>query len=227
MNAFHRTIGFAVLSILAAGCQGFPRSSDPPAPAAHQQEATWSFNRIAVIVDSEPKGLLGRGSGKLVEVDDMFTRALLSKGYAPADRRHLAKLLEERAVVETMGRDEAQEIGKILNVDGLLFVTVTKNTHPHRVKRPSEASSLLGGLVKINVNKGTGKARADDTIYQAEGGISGRLIAVGDAGILWSDREDGSRNGETAEEAQGVLQVLAGRLADRFPSARTDVAATR
>lgn len=227
MESLCRSISLFALILFAAGCQQFGNrgddlSSSTPPPA---QDATWDFKRIAVLVEAAPDSAVRREGGELSLLEDIFTEKLLSKGYSLADRSRISKVLQEQSLQGTIGQDQSRDLGGLLNVDGLLIVTVTKRSRPEKVPGSPPSAGNPGGF-KLSI--GFGKPRTTSPppkgqatyAYEAHAAVSARLLRVEDAGVLWVKTEPGTKQAESQEEAKEVLRETGDRLAAQFPAAR-------
>jgi Curli production assembly/transport component CsgG len=177
-----------VLSPLAC-CE----STKPAAPTAATAAGTdfQKYEKCAVIVSDPDRRV---SEGQQAEVESVFSKALLSRGYRVASRSDVAAALKEINFQQS-GVTEAQaaQIGRMLSVPGIMVVRVTEYA--------TTAHSYQGS-----------------TSYHHACGVDARFIDVATAEIIWqNDGREKSGMLFDSRDARGVLHDAAGKAIREFP----------
>ncbi|MCC6695760.1 MAG: hypothetical protein IT365_09035 [Candidatus Hydrogenedentes bacterium] len=137
------------------------------------------------------------------QLEDEFTRALLQKGYSVASRSDTEQIIRELRFQRESGYTDADaaELGRILNVSGVIIVSVTAND----VSRESNEYTSLDGKSHRTY------------YYQGLGAASARLIEVRSSEILWQGSHSGVLRSEDESSAGNALVLVGGVLAGALP----------
>ncbi len=190
---FSVAIGFSTI-----GCQSLDTIQSGLSGVMHRDQfktgpdfLSLEIRRIAIIAQDD-SGEVSDGGVRMVE--DVFSGHLTGKGYTLAARSDTSAVEDEIGLQRTEMTDaEAAEIGKILQVDAVLVVSVTRFSTS---RRRSEGRWL----------------------YSAEGTIAARLIDLNRDILASGVRSSGPiSTSSTSCRGEAALQSIARGLARSFP----------
>jgi hypothetical protein len=192
---------------MLCGCLG-PRSAASPDFDPKQVAL------VAVLVGDETNGR-AHSSGVNRQIEDVFMRNLLSKGYKLVSRSDIQKLLEEadfqRESALTDG--DVVRIGKMLNVPAILIATVA---------RSHVTSEIRTYTVVVNGRERLEKQR----VYIGYATVGARLVDVETAQVLWVSSRSGSSVLAENQQTDSVIESIATGIARTIPD-RSETKAKR
>lgn len=150
-----------------------------------------NFEKTAIYAMGWGKSLSGRA---LTRVLDSFTISLLNKGYRIISRSDADAVMDELQIqVSDITEDQAAELGKQLNIEYFLIVTVTECTDYAQVRRFTSYFTANGAA------------------------LSAKLIDLNTCEIMWqaSGKATSSRMESTPHD---LLENLCETIANNFPS---------
>ncbi len=180
-----------VLAVAIAGC-----ASEPRQVIVQQGYDFGGLRRVAVV---DVKGPLP-SEGAKDAIATYFEMQFMAKGYTAVERSQVKKLLEEQKfqASDVTAADGAARAGQILNVDGVLMVSVTEFTD-EKVGMTAKLVDAEDGTVVWADSSGGSTGKMARTIVGATLGAGAGMLA------------GGSRSGKVAAGAVGgVLGGVAG-----------------
>lgn len=197
-----RHLGILLLSTILLACQ--TTGAIKPDVSLSQRFDANVYSRFAIYVDDRSGARLD--DGILRSVDDVFTRAAISKGYTIATRSDMSNIARELEIQESGFTETAMaKRARALNVPAILVVSINSVG----VEKFTPLSSLL--FEEKRNTKG----------YRSKINISARMISAEEAQIIWvASLSDSSYIGERADRTAARMAVpeIAVRVAQELPS---------
>ena len=192
----------SAIVVVTSGCQTTPYVQTSMSPRFQPS----SLSRVAVVVSDLSNQSNSRSrnssSGIVHEVEDAFLHSLVRGGYSVPSRSDVNTVMKELKFQNSdFTDDNAARLGRLLNVEAVIVVTITKN----------EVESMR-----------TDQGR----VYRNNSAVSARLIEVESSEILWlasrdSNRSEGYGFGHWSDDPnirRGNVSSSAIDVAARFPS---------
>jgi hypothetical protein len=214
----HKTLKIASMILVAIGFS----SCAVPQASVNPNFSAEKYNRVAIVAVAEQPDI---NPGVLRRMEDEFEMGIMKKGYSVVSRSDVERVMKEISFQNSGLTDSrgACQIGKVLNVRGIVLVSV------NNVKTETHEIAASSGVYRDKKGRVSAYSHGPSQYEIASAAVSARLIDVETTDVMWIGQASSgggdsplsmlqSSFGEGMGGAENLAHSLAGKVADTFPS---------